>query len=160
MRLLAQKGTTTVEFAIIGAVVFTVLFAVIEVGRAMFVLNTLGETTRRAARIAAVCPVNDPAIAEVALFNVPGAGTGSRIVGGLTPGNIEVTYLDVAGTVVEAPIALTDYSTIGFVSARIVDFQHQMIIPFAEYLFTTPNFTTTIPRESLGIDRDGILQPC
>ena len=158
MRVHVQKGTTTVEFAIIGAVVMCVLFAVIEVGRAMFVLNTLGETTRRAARIAAVCPVNDPAIAEVALFNAPGAGTGSRIVGGLTPANIEITYLDIDGNVVGDVV--TNFLDIDYVRARIVNFQHRMIIPFAETLFTTPTFSTMLPRESLGINRDGVVQAC
>jgi Flp pilus assembly protein TadG len=90
MNIMREKGVTTVEFAIVGATALLVLFAVIEVGRAMFVLNTLGETTRRAARMAAVCPINDPAITEVALFNPPGGGTGTRIVGGLTPANVAI----------------------------------------------------------------------
>ena len=60
-----------------------VLFGVIEVGRAMFVMNALDEATRRAARMATVCPINDPAIAQVGLFNAPG-DTGNTIVGGLT----------------------------------------------------------------------------
>jgi Flp pilus assembly protein TadG len=35
----AQLGVTTVEFAIIGVALFTVVFAVIELGRALFVVN-------------------------------------------------------------------------------------------------------------------------
>ena len=124
----------------------------------MFVLNTLGETTRRAARIAAVCPINDPAIAEVALFNAPGGGTGSRIVGGLTTANIETTYLDENGTVIGDPVA--GFGNIRFIRTRIVDFQHTMLIPFATYLFTTPDFATTLRRESLGVPREGTVQPC
>lgn len=158
MRLDRQSGVTTVEFAIIGSVVLMVLFSVIEVGRAMFVLNTLGETTRRAARIAAVCPINDPAIAEVALFNAPGSGTGSRIVGGLTPANIETSYLDINGAVIGDPAA--NFGDIRFIRTRIVGFQHQMFIPFAQYLFTTPDFATTVRRESLGVPRTGSVQPC
>jgi hypothetical protein len=158
MSRVAQRGVTTVEFAIIGAVVMLVLFAVIEMGRAMFVLNALGETTRRAARFATVCPVNDPAIAEVALFNAPGGGTGSRIVGGLTPANIEISYLAADGSVVGDPVG--DFRDIRFVRSRIVNFQHQMLIPFAEYVFTTPDFATVLRRESLGIPRDGTVEPC
>ena len=59
-----QRGATTVEFAIIGVAMLLVLFGVIEVGRAMFVMNALGEATRRAARMAAVCPLNDTAAAQ------------------------------------------------------------------------------------------------
>ena len=158
MSMSNQKGLTTVEFAIIGSVVLMVLFSAIEIGRAMFVLNTLGETTRRAARIAAVCPINDPAIAEVALFNVPGGGTGSRIVGGLTPANIETTYLDINGAAIGDPTA--NFSNIRFIRTRIVDFDHQMFIPFAQFLFTTPDFATTVRRESLGVPREGAVQPC
>lgn len=153
-----QRGVTTVEFAIMGAVVFLVLFAVIEIGRAMFVLNALDESTRRAARMAAVCPIADPAITEVALFNAPGAGTDGRIVGGLTAANVLVEYLDANGAALADPVA--DFVRIRFVRVRISGFQHRMLIPFADYLFTTPEFGTTLRRESLGVPRDGVVEPC
>ena len=60
-----QHGTTTVEVAIIGVVVMVVLFGVIEIARVFFVFNALNEATRRGARVAAVCQLNDPAIAEI-----------------------------------------------------------------------------------------------
>jgi Flp pilus assembly protein TadG len=153
-----QRGTTTVEFAFIGAVVLLVLFGVIEIARAMFVLNALGESTRRAARIATVCPVNDPAIAEVALFNPPGGGTASPIIGGLQAGNVAIEYLDENGNVLADPAA--QFVAIRFVRARIVGFQHQMLIPFVTTLFTTPDFATTLRRESLGVPRAGAIQAC
>jgi hypothetical protein len=153
-----QSGAATVEFAIVGATALLVLFAVIEIGRAVFVLNALGETTRRAARVAAVCPINDPAIGEVGLFNQPGGGTASQIVRGLTPGNIAIEYLGMDGTAIADPVA--DFLNIRFVRTRIVNFQHQMLIPFSDYLFTTPDFATTLRRESLGVPRDGEIEPC
>ena len=153
-----QQGVTTVEFAIVGSVSMILLFGVIEIGRAMFVMNTLGETTRRAARIATVCPVNDPAPTEVALFNEPGGGTGSRIVGGLQPQNITIEYLDASGAAIADPVA--NFGQIRFVRSRIVNFQHQMLIPFLQRIFTTPEFSTTLRRESLGVPRTGAVQPC
>ena len=74
---LRQKGVTTVEFAIIGTAFMIVLFGVIEVGRAVFTLNTLGETTRRAARIATVCPINGrpPPNPRAAVLNSPSTTT-------------------------------------------------------------------------------------
>ena len=153
-----ESGVTTVEFAIIGALMLVLLFSVIEIGRAMFVLNALGESTRRAARMATVCPVNDPAIFEVGLFNAPGGGTGTRIVGGLTSANFSLEYLDRNGNVVASPAA--NFGQIQFVRTRIVGFQHQMLVPFMNYVFTTPDFATTLRRESLGVPRDGVLQPC
>lgn len=158
MKMNRQAGVTTVEFAIIGALMLVMLFSVIEVGRAMFVLNALGESTRRAARMATVCPINDPAIKEVGLFNAPGGGTGTRIIGGLTDANFALEYLDGSGNVVASPAA--NFGQIQFVRTRIVGFQHQMLIPFMNYLFTTPEFATTLRRESLGVPRDGVVQPC
>jgi Flp pilus assembly protein TadG len=152
-----QRGATTVEFAIIGVAMMLVLFGVIEVGRAMFVMNALGEATRRAARMATVCPLNDTAIAQVGLFNAPGS-SGNRIVGGLTETNFAVEYLDANGSVVADPNG--NFGQIEFVRTRIVGFQHQMLIPFATYIFTTPDFATTLRRESLGVPRDGVIQPC
>ena len=158
MKLRRESGVTTVEFAIIGALMLVMLFSVIEIGRAMFVLNALGESTRRAARMATVCPVNDPAIFEVGLFNAPGGGTGTRIVGGLTSANFSLEYLDVNGNVIGSPAA--NFGQIQFVRTKIVGFQHRMLVPFFNYLFTTPDFATTLRRESLGVPRSGMLTPC
>jgi len=152
-----QRGTTTVEFAIIGAAMLVVLFGVIEVARAMFVMNALGEATRRAARMATVCPVNDPSIAQVGLFNTPG-GSGNRILGDLTAANFAIEYLNAAGAVVADPVG--NFSQIEFVRTRIANYQHQILIPFATSLITTPEFATTLRRESLGVPRDGVIQPC
>ena len=152
-----QRGATTVEFAIIGVAMLLVLFGVIEVGRAMFVMNALGEATRRAARMAAVCPLNDTAAAQVGLFNAPGS-SGNSIISGLSEANFALEYLDVNGNVLADPTA--DFGQIQFVRTRIVNFQHQMLIPFANYIFTTPEFATTLRRESLGVPRDGVIEPC
>ena len=64
-----QTGLSTVEFALVAAVLFTMMFGVIEIARAFFVSSALDEATRRGARMAAVCPVNDPAIFQAAAFN-------------------------------------------------------------------------------------------
>ena len=152
-----QRGTTTVEFAFIGAAMLMVLFGVIEIGRTIFVMNALSEATRRSARVATVCPVNDPSIAQVGLFNAPG-NTGNRILGDMTTANIAVQYLDADGGVIADPVA--SFSQIHFVRTRIVNYQHQILIPFATTIFTTPDFATTLRRESLGVPRDGVIQPC
>ena len=73
------------------------LFAVIEIGRAMFVWNAMVEATRRAARVAVVCPVDDPSIAQVAVFSNPEGGGSSKIPG-FKPENLDVTYLDENGS--------------------------------------------------------------
>jgi Flp pilus assembly protein TadG len=157
MKFSRQQGLTTVEFAFVGATMLVLVLGLIEVGRTMFVLNALNEATRRAARMATVCPVNDPAIAQVGMFNAPGQ-TGNTVVGGLTAANFSIQYLNGAGAVVADPVG--SFSQIQFVRARIVNFQHQMLIPFATYLVTSPDFATTLRRESLGVPRAGTIEPC
>jgi Flp pilus assembly protein TadG len=151
-----QAGTTTVEFAIIGSVVMTVLFAVIEVARALFVMNALTEVTRRGARVATVCPVNDPAGVRTAVF-ADGGGR-STIVNGLTTGNVVIEYLNEAGAALPDPAA--SFGEIRYVRARIVNFAHQLVIPFVMPSLAMPGFATTVPRESLGIPREGVVDPC
>ncbi len=159
MNRFAQKGTTTVEFAIIGAAVMFVLLLSIEMSRMIFVINTLGEVTRRGARVAAVCPLNDPEIARIAIFSTPGNDT-SPIVHSLDTGNILLSYLDENGAVVQG--TLTDPATfvkIHYVRVEIQNYTHRMVLPIP-VSFTMPAQPTTIPRESLGIPREGVIQAC
>ena len=154
--LRGQRGTTTVEFAIIGTVLMTVLFAMIEFGRALFVMNALTEVTRRAARVATVCPVNDPAGASAGVF---GDGDGrSTVVNGLTTANLAIEYLDQAGNVVADPVG--GFGSIRYVRARIVNFTHQLVIPFVMPSIAMPAFPAVVPRESLGVPREGVVEPC
>jgi hypothetical protein len=136
-----QQGTTVVEFAIVGLVFFTVLFGIIDLSRIFFSLAALDESTRRGARVAAVCPVDDPLVTQVALFN--------GLVPTLGPQHIAVQYLDEDGAVVGAP-AGAGYGSIRFVRVRIENFQLQTVIPGLAALLTMPAFETTIPSESLG----------
>ena len=150
-----QRGLSIVEFALVAAVLFVLIFSVIEVGRAFFVASTLDESTRRGARMAAVCPVNDPAILQAAAFN-------NAVIPELDAGDISVEYLDAAGGIVGNPAAASGFRTIRFVRVRVVGYQHQMFIPFATALavFNMPEFVTVLPRESLGIPRTGVITAC
>lgn len=153
-----QRGVALVEFAIVGALAIMMIFAVLEIARAIFVANALTEATRRGARMAAVCPINDPAIAQVATFNAPGAGNTSPIVKQLDTTDFILEYLDRAGAVIGDPVA--NFNLIRYIQVRVVDFEHELLIPFANTTFTMPEFTTTLPRESLGVPRSGVITPC
>ncbi len=144
-----QCGTTTVEFAIIGTVLMVVVFAVIEFGRALFVVNVLTEATRRGARMAAVCPVGDPKPAQVAVF--ANGGANSPIVPGLTTGNVQVQYLDTNGAVIAAPATAAGFSLIRYVRVGIVGFTQTLLIPLHVTAVPLSGFSTTLPRESLGV---------
>lgn len=150
-----QRGLSVVEFSIVAAVLFILIFAVIEVGRAFFVAATLDEATRRGARMAVVCPINDPAISQAAAFD-------NNVISDLDASDISVEYLTMGGGTVASPATPANFRQIRFVRVAVVGYTHQMIIPFATALlpFTMPNFTTVLPRESLGIPRTGAITPC
>jgi Flp pilus assembly protein TadG len=156
-----QQGLASVEFAIIGLVAFVILFGALEVARMMFTMNMLQEATRRSARMAAVCTVDNPAIVRAALFNSSGAGTTSPIINGLTSANIQVDYLDAAGNPVVG-YATDDaaYLTIDYVRVQIANFQHQLVIPGLNLSFITRPYPTVMPRESLGIPKPGDTSTC
>lgn len=157
-----EEGATTVEFAIVASVLFMMIFGVFEVGRAYFVYSSLDEVTRRGARLAAVCPVNDPAISQLAVFNASGDGTESALIAGLTPAHVVIDYLDAGNAVVPNPGDPAGFLQIRYVRARINAFQHQTSVPFIAGLanVTMPEFETILPRESLGVPRDGAITPC
>jgi len=140
-----QLGTTTVEFAIVGLLVITLLFAIIEFGRILFTLNMLQEGARRAARVAAVCAVGNPAVANAAVFtDLPGFSTA----------NVVVEYLDQNGT------PTGNFSSIRYVRVRIVNYSLPIAIPFINPTFNAPEFSSTLPRESLGVPHFGAAPAC
>lgn len=141
-----QAGVTCVEFAIVAAVLFMVMFGVIEFGRALFVANALAESTRRGARVATICPVGDPRPAQVAIF-ANGGGV-SRIARDLTTANVVVEYLNQTGAPVANPAG--NIAQIRYVRVRIVNYAMDLMIPFARPRFVMPAFAATLPIESLG----------
>ena len=150
MRSRHQSGTTTVEFAIVGAVTLTLIFVVIEFSRILFSLNVLNEGVRRATRVAAVCAVGDAAIADAAVFvNLPR----------LTTANVVTEYLDDNGAPLGDPAA-ADYSAIKYVRVRIANYGFPVALPFIATWFTAPQFVSTLPRESLGVPKFGAAPAC
>jgi hypothetical protein len=155
-----QGGLYIVEFAVVGLAALIVLFGTLEVCRMMFTVNVLEEATRRGARIAAVCTVDNEAIARVTVFAASGE-TDSPILPDLTIANVEVQYLDDAG------VPINDYATddnrymdIEYVRVQIINYTHNMIIPTFDLSFQTRAYPTTIPRESLGIPRPDQTSNC
>lgn len=133
-----QRGLYAVEFAIVGGLFLMLLFAIIEVGRMMYTYNVLHEASRRAARIAVVCQVNDMDIKSMALFN------GNNLIPNLTNANLTISYLDEEGNDATG----TD---IDLVRAEIVNYQHEFLIPGLSRVMNSPTFSTYLPRESLGV---------
>lgn len=141
-----QAGASTVEFALVSALFLLLFMATIEIGRAMFTYNVLTESTRMGARAAAVCAVQSDNIAKSALFN------NMKLIPDLKAAHVNVSYLDANGAVVPNP---SPGNAEGFMNVRYVQVSirgytlHLMIPGFGS--ITLPPFTTTLPRESLGI---------
>jgi hypothetical protein len=143
-----QRGITTVEFAIVGAVLMTVLFACLEFGRAMYTVAMLNEGTRRAARLAAVCPINDPVIKPA--VNVAG-------LYGFTNANVSLDYLDASGAPLgAAPAVINVY----YIRVQVTGYTIPLAIPLIMPTITSPAYAVTVPAESLGISNTGVSTAC
>ena len=154
-----QNGTSTVEFAIVAAVLFIMIFGVIEIGRGYFVYSMLDEVARRASRLAVVCPVNDPAIRNVTVFNDDTTAGPSALLTGLSTANVTVDYLGAGGNTLSCDYCNCDntcgdasFVSIKYVQVGINNFQHSLLLPPPFNLtLTVPAFESTLPRESLGV---------
>jgi hypothetical protein len=158
--LFKQRGLSSVEFAIAGLATLLIIFMAMEMARLMFTLNTLAESTRRGARVAAICTVDNAEISRVAVFNNSGSGAQSPILPLLTTDNIAVEYLGENGAVLTGAATNPAYLNIRYVRVRIVNYQHTMFIPGMNLSFAAPEFPTTIPRESLGVPRPDQTSTC
>jgi Flp pilus assembly protein TadG len=132
-----ERGASLLEFAIAATVFLTVLFAVVEFGRALWVHNALTDAARRGARYAVMHKATD--IEDVKKIVVYGDLTGTTpLLENLTTDNVTVTYnsfnLD-SGTA----------------SVSVHDYQFQPILPLTFGPITMPNYTTTLTGESVGL---------
>jgi Flp pilus assembly protein TadG len=132
-----ERGASLLEFAIAATVFLTVLFAVVEFGRALWVHNALTDAARRGARYAVLHKSTD--IDDVKKIVVYGDLTETTpMLENLTTANVTVTYnafnLD-SGTA----------------SVSIHDYQFQLILPLLVSSISMPNYTTTLTGESVGL---------
>ena len=159
--LYRQRGLASVEFAIAGLATLIILFMAIEMGRMLFTLNTLAEVTRRGARVAAVCTVDNLAISRIAIFNNAATDGPSPILKKLSTNNIRVEYLNQDGGILTGTADDENkYLQIEYVRVRVVGYQHQLIIPGMSISIMAPEYPTTVPRESLGVPRLGQTSTC
>lgn len=105
-----QQGGAAVEFAFVVVLLLTLIFGAMELGRAMYICNTLQDVTRRAAALAANTDFSDSAAMQrvrerAILRDSPGFLLFARPV---TDANIKIDYLAVtasASGLVTSPIA-------------------------------------------------------
>jgi Flp pilus assembly protein TadG len=132
-----QRGSTLVEFAIGATVFLTVMFAVIEFGRALWVHNALSDAARRGARFAVVnLAGSDAAIKNVVVYGNPAGGT-RPLVDNLTTTNVNVTRSGFGLAAGTATVSITNY-------------QFQFVLPIVSTSIQMPNYATTLTAESAG----------
>jgi len=133
----SERGASLVEFSIAATVFLTVLFAIVEFGRVLWVHNALTDAARRGARYAVLHKASD--VDDVKKIVVYGDLTSTTpLLENLTTDNVTVTYnafnLD-SGTA----------------SVSIHDYQFQLVLPLLVSSISMPNYTTTLTGESVGL---------
>lgn len=127
-----QRGVAAVEFALIAAVLFTLLIGIMEFSRVLYYWNTATEATRLGARLAVVCDLNATAV-KTKMQNMLGI---------LNSSNISVQYIDKDGN-------SCDPDSCWSVTVNITGLTVSTLVPLIPLNITMPPFSTTLPRESL-----------
>jgi Flp pilus assembly protein TadG len=129
------------EFAIGATVFLTVMFAIVEFGRMLYVHNALSDAARRGARYAVV---NDQAKeADVKSMAVYGSTTRTQpLVDNLSTTNVLVQYSG-------APNAFGVNK--GTVSVEIQNYDFNFSIPLIGGTIRMPKYKTTLTAENAGI---------
>lgn len=133
-----ERGAALVEFAIGATVFLTVMFAVIEFGRALWTHNALADAARRGARYAVNQPAsNISAVKNVVVYGNPAGGT-QPLVNDLNVANINVQY---------ANFGLGQ----GTVSVSVINYDFQFVIPIVGVKIRMPSYNTTLTGENVGL---------
>jgi len=138
----SERGTTLVEFAIGATVFLTVMFAIVEFGRVLYVHNALSDAARRGARYAVVhteAEKND--VRRMAVYGSTAGGT-QPLVDHLTTDNILVQY--------SGPPNAFGVNK-GTVTVQIQNYDFNFSIPFVGGTMRMPKYATTLTGENAGI---------
>jgi len=133
-----QRGATLVEFAIAATVFLSVLFSVLEFGRALWAHNALTDAARRGARYAVLHAASDvDSVKKVVVYGDPAGGT-NPVVENLTTDNVTVSYSNFG-------------LETGTVSVSITNYQFKFVVPLIGTVIRMPSYRTTLTGESAGL---------
>ena len=134
-----ERGATLVEFSIAATVFITLMFAVLEFGRVLWLHNALSDAARRGARYAATHSSGDAtAVRNVVVYGNPAGGTTPLVQDLNATTNVDVTY---SGYGLDS----------GTVTVSITNYQFQFVLPMVSTSITMPSYATTLPAESAGL---------
>jgi hypothetical protein len=132
-----QQGATMVEFALVAIIFFTLMLAIADWGRMLYIWNAAAEATRWGARVAVVCDKLTPnQVRSKMRIMVPQ----------LANANIGINWYDPEGTVNNS----CDSTSCKGVEVSITGFTVQPISPLMGIVMpSVPSFKTYLPRESM-----------
>lgn len=132
-----EEGASLLEFAIAATVFLTVMFAVVEFGRALWVHNALSDAARRGARYAVLHKAAD--IDDVKKIVVYGdLAETTPMLENFSTANVDVVYND---------FKLDG----GTVQVSVHDYDFQLILPLLVSSIRMPSYSTTLTGESVGL---------
>jgi Flp pilus assembly protein TadG len=131
-----DRGVQLVELAIVLPLLIVLFAAAAEFGRYFYEYTTLAKSSRTAVRyLVTSAPCNDPAAKNLVVYGNL-AGTGSPVMNGLAPANIEIKRYDKDGIEVTGGVPAT-------VTVNIINFQHTSLFKLAQ--LTKTSATLDIP---------------
>jgi Flp pilus assembly protein TadG len=142
IRRTSERGATLVEFAIGATVFLTVMFAIVEFGRMLYVHNALSDAARRGARYAVVHgEANEEDVKRMAVYGSTAGGT-EPLVSNLSTANVLVQYS-------KPPNAFGVNK--GTVSVQIQNYDFNFSVPLVGGTVRMPKYKTTLTAENAGV---------
>lgn len=123
----SQQGVYAIEFVLVSGFLFFLLFSIVELGKVLHYYDAASQATREAARLGAVCSMNATKIKTKVTQALPF----------VTSSNVIVSYSPAGCTVADCKIITVRLDQAKYTS-NLFGFNVNL-----------PNFSTTLPRESL-----------
>jgi Flp pilus assembly protein TadG len=134
-----ERGAALMEFAIGATLLCASVFGALEIGRLLWVHNSLVDATRRAARYAVnrdTSGASQTAAKNMAVYG-NAAGTGQPLVQDLTAEQVSISYnnFQLGG---------------GSVTVQIVDYDFNFVLPLVSQKMRLPAYKTSLTGENAG----------
>ena len=147
--LRSERGQSLVEMAFVVLLFFTLLFSVIEFGRALWTYNSIVQSTRAGARWAVVNigsngdATNIDRTKNIVVYGSPLVSTGIPSVPGLDKSMVNVSIVTVDSD--SSGVAINQK-----VSVIVSGYQFQFIVPIVPNI-SVQAYETTLYTESMGV---------